>query len=254
MTIHRRKYSWGRAYVVSDNGKELILPSVTTVLKLLENQKYIKMQEDLGYEMYSRILDNASDRGSIMHRMLELFLLEWGKSRNIEKSIKTAQEYAIRESKGASEERIKIINRGRSLFWNFYHDKFWEGISEIVGNEIFLWTVFKGGWAGATDFVFRDYMGRLIVDDFKSSTSMKDENEILGYKIQICCYMFMCAEKYGEVPYMGRVRVSNEINNDIQTFIVYDYEIKEYLKIFLDLLKKFREEIMDFGNYTVEEN
>jgi hypothetical protein len=238
--IERRAYPWGRAYVVQQNGEELIFPSVTTVLKLLENEKYVRLRQEFGEEKWDKILANAAERGTIMHRMLELFLLEWDKSRDVEKALKTAQEYAIEEANNSDAARLKIVNKARNLFWNFYHDRFWESISEIVDNEVFLWTQFKGGWAGASDFVFRNLEKRLVVDDFKSSTSEKEEDDILGYKLQIAAYMFMCAEKYQEIPAMGRIRVSNENSDQIQTFIVHDYELKEYLKIFLDLLEKFR--------------
>ena len=238
--IERRAYPWGRAYVVQQNGEELIFPSVTTVLKLLENEKYVRLRQEFGEEKWDKILANAAERGTIMHRMLELFLLEWDKSRDVEKALKTAQEYAIEEANNSDAARLKIVNKARNLFWNFYHDRFWESISEIVDNEVFLWTQFKGGWAGASDFVFRNLEKRLVVDDFKSSTSEKEEGDILGYKLQIAAYMFMCAEKYQEIPVMGRIRVSNENSDQIQTFIVHDYELKEYLKIFLDLLEKFR--------------
>lgn len=238
--IERREYPWGRAYVVQQNGEELIFPSVTTVLKLLENDKYVRLRQEFGEEKWDKIMANAAERGTIMHRMLELFLLEWDKSRDVEKALKTVQEYAIEEANNSDAARLKIVNRARNLFWNFYHDRFWESISEIVDNEVFLWTQFKGGWAGASDFVFRNLEKRLVVDDFKSSTSEKEEDDILGYKLQIAAYMFMCAEKYQEIPAMGRIRVSNENSDQIQTFIVHDYELKEYLKIFLDLLEKFR--------------
>jgi len=238
--IERRAYPWGRAYVVQQNGEELIFPSVTTVLKLLENEKYVRLRQEFGEEKWDKILANAAERGTIMHRMLELFLLEWDKSRDVEKALKAAQEYAIEEANNSDASRLKIVNKARNLFWNFYHDRFWESISEIVDNEVFLWTQFKGGWAGASDFVFRNLEKRLVVDDFKSSTNEKEEEDILGYKLQIAAYMFMCAEKYQEIPAMGRIRVSNENSDQIQTFIVHDYELKEYLKIFLDLLEKFR--------------
>lgn len=240
INIERRAYPWGRAYVVQQNGEELIFPSVTTILKLLENEKYVRLRQEFGEEKWDKIMANAAERGTIMHRMLELFLLEWDKSRDVEKALKTAQEYAIEEANNSDAARLKIVNRARNLFWNFYHDRFWESISEIVDNEVFLWTQFKGGWAGASDFVFRNLEKRLVVDDFKSSTSEKEEDDILGYKLQISAYMFMCAEKYQEIPAMGRIRVSNENSDQIQTFIVHDYELKEYLKIFLDLLEKFR--------------
>lgn len=238
--ITRKNYPWGRAYVVEGlEGESLILPSVTTILKLLKNEKYEKLREEFGEDKWNKILNRAADRGNVLHKMLELFLLEWAKEKNVDRSLKKAQVFALEESRkeGANE---KIIEKGRNLFWNFYHDKFWENISEVVDNEAFLYTTFKGGWAGATDFVYRDVNNDLIVEDFKSSTSPKDEDDILGYKLQISAYMFMCAEKYKEVPKMGRIRISNEQSTDLQTFTVYDYELKEYLKKFVDLAQEFR--------------
>jgi hypothetical protein len=50
----------------------------------------------------------------------------------------------------------------------------------------------------------------------------------------------MCAEKYKEVPKMGRIRIANEQTEEIQTFTVYDYEMKDYLKQFISLMEEFR--------------
>jgi len=238
--ITRKNYPWGRAYVVEGQEREsLVLPSVTTILKLLKNEKYEKLKEHFGEDKWNKILDRAADRGNILHKMLELFLLEWAKEKDVDRSLKKAQVFALDESRKEGVNQ-KVIEKGRNLFWNFYHDKFWENISEVVDNEAFLYTTFKGGWAGATDFVYRDVNNDLIVEDFKSSTSPKDEEDILGYKLQISAYMFMCAEKYNEVPKMGRIRISNEQNSDLQTFTVYDYELKEYLKKFVELAQEFR--------------
>ncbi len=50
----------------------------------------------------------------------------------------------------------------------------------------------------------------------------------------------MCAEKYGIVPKMGRIRIANEQFSEIQTFTVEDHEMKVYLKQFIDLTEQFR--------------
>lgn len=239
--IERKNYPWGRAYIVEGVGDTpLILPSVTTILKLVKIEKYEILKEKFGEERWEKIMSEAAERGNIMHRMLELFLLEWDREKNVERSLKKAQVFAIEESRKEDGKNAKLVDRGRNLFWNFYNEKFWENISEIVENEIFLYTTFKGGWAGASDFVYRDLSGNLIVEDFKSATSPKDEDDILNYKLQISAYMFMCAEKYKEVPKMGKIRISNEQSSEIQTFTVHDYEMKDYLKQFISLLEEFR--------------
>jgi len=240
--ITRKAYPWGRAYIVEGASKApLILPSVTTVLKLLKNEKYEMLRKQFGDKRWDKILHDAAERGNVMHRMLELFLLEWAKEKNVDRSLKKAQIFAIEESRRDEGKFTKYVDKGRDLFWNFYHDNFWENILEVVDNEAFLYTTFKGGWAGACDFVYRDIEHNLIVEDFKSSTSPKDEEDILSYKLQIAAYMFMCAEKYNEVPKVGKIRIANEQTSDIQTFEVHDYELKDYLSQFIDLCEKFRE-------------
>lgn len=239
--IIRESYPWGRAYIIKGVSEApLILPSVTTILKLIKVDKYEKLKDKFGEERWAKIMSDAADRGNILHRMMELFLLEWAKEKNVERALKKAQIFAIEEARVDGGINAKAVEKGRNLFWNFYHSKFWEDIDEVVDNEAFLYTTFKGGWAGACDFVFRNHKKELIVDDFKSATSAKEENDILSYKCQIVAYMFMCAEKYGEVPKMGRIRISNENSNVIQTFIVHDYEMKEYLRKFIELLQEFR--------------
>lgn len=239
--ISRQAYPWGRAYIIEGADKApLILPSVTTILKLVKNEKYEKLKLQFGEKRWDKIMYDAAERGTVMHRMLELFLLEWAKEKDVERSLKKAQIYAIEESRRDEGKYLGYVNKGRDLFWNFYHDKFWENILEVVDNEAFLYTTFKGGWAGACDFVYRDLDYNLIVDDFKSSTSLKDEDDILSYKLQIAAYMFMCAEKYNEVPKVGRIRIANEQTSDIQTFEVHDYELKIYLSKFIELANEFR--------------
>jgi hypothetical protein len=240
--INRQAFPWGRAYVVEGAGEApLILPSVTTILKLVKNEKYEKLKEHFGEDRWNKILYDAAERGTVMHRMLELFLLEWTKEKDVDRSLKKAQIFAIEESKRDEGKYSKYVKKGRDLFWNFHHTNFWEDIEEVVDNEAFLYTTFKGGWAGACDFVYRDKEYNLIVDDFKSSTSLKDGDDILSYKLQISAYMFMCAEKYNEVPKQGRIRIANEQTSDIQTFVVHDYEMKDYLGQFIELAQKFRE-------------
>lgn len=239
--IHRKSYPWGRAYeVIRDHQTNLVLPSVTTVLKLLTEPKFKHLREKFGEEKWQQILDKASFRGNVMHSMLEHFLLEYADSRSVEKSLQVAQEIAKQEEE-KSPVSIDLVKKGRDLFWNFYHEKFWSDIKTVLHNELFLWTDFRGGWAGATDFVFEDFENNHVIIDFKSASSPKDEEDIFSYKCQISAYMFAYAERCGVIPHRGEIWISNEKNSNIQRFIVTREEFKEYLRKFLDLLKQFRE-------------
>jgi hypothetical protein len=231
-------YKWGRAYVVKFPEETYYLPSVTTVLKVLEPDKFTHLEEKFGKERWAQILKNAGDRGTIMHRMLEVFLLEYDFSKKVDLALEKALRVPEEEFSFISQE---VIKRGRNLFWNFYHDGFWKDIKKCVGNELFLWTLFKGGWAGTTDFIFETQSGVLVMQDFKSSTSIKDKDDILGYKCQISCYMYKYLDRFGVLPERGEILISNEEDEKLQRIVVEKHETPEYLKVFLDCLKKFQE-------------
>lgn len=230
----------GRLYKVkTGEGKEYYFPSVTNVLRLLTEPKYKSLREEFGEERWNRILNDAAFRGTVMHSMLENFLIEYSESRSIEKSLIAAQDTAKKEE-DKNPKKINLIKRGRDLFWNFYHNNFWEDIKRVLHNELFLWTDFRGGWAGATDFIFEDHSDNHIIIDFKSATSPKDEEDIESYKCQISAYMFAYAERYGVIPERGEIWISNEKDSTIQKFIVTKDEFKTHLRKFLELLEEFR--------------
>lgn len=239
--IQRKSYPWGRAYEVTiDHQTKLVLPSVTTVLKLLTEPKFKHLREKFGEEKWQQILDKASFRGTVMHSMLEHFLLEYAESKSVDKSLLSAQNIAKDEEKKFPD-KLDLIIKGRDLFWNFYHEKFWSDIKNVLHNELFLWTDFRGGWAGATDFIFQDFNDEHVVIDFKSASSPKSDDDIDSYKCQISAYMFAYAERYGVIPHRGEIWISNEKNSTIQRFVVTRDEFKEHLRKFLGLLKQFRE-------------
>lgn len=240
LEIVRESHQWGRAYTVTkQDGTKLIFPSVTTILKLITEPKFKPLREKFGEARWQKILDDASYRGTVMHNMLENFLLEFSVSRSIEKCLQIAQDTA-KDMESIEPHNANLIKKGRDLFWNFYHESFWENIKEVLHNELFLWSDFKGGWAGATDFIFEDYLGNHVVIDFKSSSSPKDENDILSYKMQIAAYMFAYAERYGVIPNRGEIWIANEKKTDLQRFIVTKDEFKIYLKQFIELRSEFK--------------
>lgn len=240
LEIVRESHEWGRAYsVTKKNGTKAIFPSVTTILKLITEPKFKHLREKFGEARWQKILDDASYRGTVMHNMLENFILEFSASRSIEKCLQVAQDTA-QNMESIEPHNSNLIKKGRDLFWNFYHESFWENIKVVLHNELFLWSDFKGGWAGATDFIFEDYLGDHVVIDFKSSSSPKDEDDILSYKMQISAYMFAYAERYGVIPNRGEIWIANEKKTELQRFIVSKDEFKFYLKQFIELRSQFQ--------------
>lgn len=240
LEIVRESHEWGRAYsVTKKNGTKAIFPSVTTILKLITEPKFKHLREKFGEARWQKILDDASYRGTVMHNMLENFILEFSASRSIEKCLQVAQDTA-QNMESIEPHNSILIKKGRDLFWNFYHESFWENIKVVLHNELFLWSDFKGGWAGATDFIFEDYLGDHVVIDFKSSSSPKDEDDILSYKMQISAYMFAYAERYGVIPNRGEIWMANEKKTELQRFIVTKDKFKFYLKQFIELRSQFQ--------------
>jgi hypothetical protein len=114
--IERKSYPWGRAYeVVRDHQTKLVLPSVTTILKLITEPKFKHLREKFGEQRWQQILDKASFRGTVMHNMLEHFLLEYAISRSVDNSLEVAQKIA-KEEEEKSPEKLDIIKKGRDLF------------------------------------------------------------------------------------------------------------------------------------------
>jgi len=237
--VTREQSEYGRSYVVYKNGKDIHFPSVTTILKLLTEPKFEDIRKQFGEDKWKKILDDASYRGNIMHLMLEKFLIEFSEEKNIENSLLIAQKFAIDESVKKPGD-VKLIKKGRDLFWNFYNESFWKDVKTVLHNELFLWTDFRGGWAGATDFVYGNFVDEHILIDFKSSISPKTEEEVESYYCQIAAYMFMYAERTGILPKRGEIWISNEKDNDIQRFILNDFDFKIHLRKFLNLLVEFQ--------------
>ena len=103
--IDRKNYDWGRAYIVEGTSEvPLILPSVTTVLKLLKNEKYDRLREQFGDARWDKIMSDAAERGNHLHKMLELFLLEWAK----EKNAKSLFMIALEDDRAEKMEKVYI--------------------------------------------------------------------------------------------------------------------------------------------------
>ena len=232
---------FGRAYKVYNETEFHYLPSVTTILKRNHQQWLVDLKDKLGERKFDEVTERGGRRGSVMHIFLEIFIDEYQKTRDPEHCLIFAQkEISLHPNLiGWNKKYPKEWKSGRDLFYNFYSDKFWESIKEVLHSEVFLYTFFKGGWAGATDFVYLNWDDEIIMEDFKSSSNVKDEEKIVNYFMQISCYMFMYAERFNKLPKRGIIKITNVETNSMQVFKVEDYEFKPYLKEFLVLLEDF---------------
>ena len=232
---------FGRAYKVYNDKETYFLPSVTTILKRNPQPWLNELEEALGPKKFQEVTVRGGRRGTVMHIYLELFIKEWNKNRDPEEALLYAQQ-AIKNHEDLLGWETKYPlqwKQGRDLFYNFYHEQFWLDIKEVLHSEIFMWSFFKGGWAGTTDFVYLNQADELIMEDFKSSSIPKDKDKIVNYFMQISAYLFMYAEMFGTLPKRGVIKITNLETHSMQTFTVEQHEFKAHLRKFLVLLEEF---------------
>lgn len=234
---------FGRAYSVETIDKKIFLPSVTTVLSLNIDKDLEELKVKLGPEKFKFYTDRAARRGTVMHKLMEDFLSLFNESKDMSANLMKSQKMFMADPEMALllQTNKEDCILGKNLFFNFYHTKFWVDFKEVLHNELFMYTLFRGGWAGATDFIYRNKQGYPIVVDFKSSSSIKDVAKIFNYKIQIAVYMFKYADMFGEVPLRGEIWISNAVDTNIQKVVITRDEFKYWVKQFLVLRDKFEE-------------
>ena len=149
-----------------DVGTEEKLPSVTTILSATQSEEkkesLAKWKQKVGENKADEIRDQAAERGTIMHRIIEGHLL--------------GQRHADLSDLGQNAGTMaqKIIDEGLEGHMN-----------EIWGSEITIY--YPGLFAGATDLA-GIYEGRESIIDFKQSNKLKRREWIEDYFIQLAAY------------------------------------------------------------------
>jgi hypothetical protein len=228
----------GRIYLIDDN---IRLPSVTTILSLNKEYDFTDLITKIGQSKFDDLTNCAARRGSVMHKLLENFLLLYEKELSITDclsgSIKMVSE--DKEFDYIKKDHPKDFKSGYNLFLNFYHQKFWWNIKKILHNELCLWTLFKGGVAGRTDFIFLTKDDCIVLVDFKSSSKIKDIESLINYRMQVSIYMFMFWETFKTAPARGEILISTVENNQIQKIVIELDEMKIHLNKFFELLEQY---------------
>jgi hypothetical protein len=155
----------GKRFYVSPAGE--YLESVTTFLGRHDKDKFKGWEDAVGLDEANRVRTRAASRGSMLHSIVEHYIL--GESLDFGKNI------LIKD----------LFNRFKKLV-----DK----LSTIHAIEYPLYSdVLK--LAGTVDCV-GVYNGKLSVVDFKSSNSRKDVGDIENYFLQCTIYSLMIEELY----------------------------------------------------------
>lgn len=183
-------------------------PSVTNVLSKKDNSSLDEWRERVGAEEAERISKEATNRGSMVHDLIERYL----RGEPIQFKHPTLKAHFF---------QIKPIL-----------DKF----TIIYANEIPLYSKYLKV-AGRCDCVAM-LDGEVQIIDFKTSKHYKEEDQIHSYNMQCSAYSFMLKEMYGIEVNKFTIIISNMYENK---YSVFEGKPKRYLRDFWELRQKWND-------------
>lgn len=241
----------GRAYALEGGEKVKFLPSVTSILSLKSSAYLTELEEKMSKEDLQRISGRAALRGTAMHKFLENYLICLRKKGNVDSCLL----YTQRKSTDSLLEEMdkERVDVGRSLFYNIFHSGVLDSIKKIIFTEQFL---YSETWlfAGTTDFGFLDMENRIVICDFKSSSSLRPEDVVHKYKIQTAAYSIAFEEMFGSKVHRGEIWIANP--DGLQIEITQGEEMEIHKQEFLDLCSTYHSmwDTEPFEQYYIQNN
>jgi hypothetical protein len=225
----------GRYYVV-DERKDIKLPSVTTILGKMQDKSGLDAWvAKVGEQKAKEISTFAANRGTFMHSLHEHYL-ESKFINPVEKPLQEAFKLAMAECNTLTKEELEC---GKDLFMQFHNNSdFYDRISEVMFQEIPLWSLKGGGYAGRMDLSIWGKPRIPKVIDFKTSRRPKKEEWIDGYKMQTAAYSVALHEQHGIFPESTEIWISCE-TGEVQMFEMDRSQIKYYFEKFYDMVVEY---------------
>jgi len=189
----------------NDIGEEK-LPSVTTILQATQSPEkraiLAKWKQKVGETKAESIKNEAGNRGTIMHRIIEGYI--------------TGEGHADLSDMGQA---------AGTMAQTIYKEGLKGSMDEVWGSEITLY--YPGLYAGATDLV-GIYEGREAIIDFKQSNKPKKREWIEDYFTQMAAYAMAHNHVYNTEIQSGVILMCTP-GNYFQKFIVKDKEFQQYM-------------------------
>jgi len=235
-----------RFYQVVEGEKVIAkLPSVTTILGNTKDKSGLeKWKKKVGEEEANRISILSMNRGTIMHRLIELYKpLEGNKSERLEQLKKlAAEDDEVNQFKEEADGDI-FLKEGWKFFMKFYlnSSNFFDRVEEVVLAEEFLWTAKQGGWAGTVDNISKMKDGSLLIIDYKNSRKPKRDEWIQDYYMQAAAYWIAYWDRFGKKATGGEIWIANEIDSIPQCFSLTEEDLKFYFQEFKRRREMFKE-------------
>ena len=196
------------------------LPSVTTILQATQPEEKRKSLEAWkqreGLEQAEKIKNEAANRGSIMHRVIEGYLL--------------GQRHADLSDLGRQAGVMAEI---------IYNEGLKDHMQEIWGTEVTLY--YPGLYAGASDLV-GIYDGRESIMDFKQANKPKRKEWITDYFLQLAAYATAHNQVYNTNINSGTILMCTK-DNYFQKFIVSGGEFQRYMWDWLRRVDQYYNEL-----------
>jgi len=238
--IRRVEINGRRYYQVSKDHQVLgLFPSVTTILgDTSDKSGLVKWKERVGEDEANKISKNSMSRGTVMHRLIELYKpLTGDKDEKLE-----AIKWHMRNDKEVKAFDEEYITQGFEFFMKFYNNssQFFDRVEKVLAAEKFLWSVKGGGYAGTVDNVSQMTDGKILVIDYKNSRKPKMEAWIQDYFLQASAYVVAYWERTGIKPNGVEIWIANEPENCPQIFRLTESDIKIYFKLFQERLAAFK--------------
>ena len=192
------------------------LPSVTTILQATQSDEkkaiLSKWRQNVGENKAEEIKNEAANRGTIMHRILEGYLL------------------------GQNHADFSDLGQQAGSMANVILESGIRGqLDEIWGSEITVY--YPGLYAGATDLA-GIYNGLESIIDFKQSNKPKRKEWIEDYFLQLAAYAMAHNHVYGTNIQSGVVLMCTK-DNYFQKFEARDKEFQEYTWKWLERVDKY---------------
>ncbi|MDB4339507.1 PD-(D/E)XK nuclease family protein [bacterium] len=193
----------GRTYVTPDGSR---YPSITTVLSILSEEAIAKWRKRVGEEEANRVGQRASGRGTLVHSIIERYLL--------------------------NEDTTDFLPHIRQSLENV-RPILDERLGKIFGLEVPLYSTHLG-LAGRVDCV-AEFDGVPSIIDFKTSKRVKKKENISNYFAQMSGYAVMWEERTGK-PITNTVIIMDVDDNEP---LVFKEHRDNYTKLLIDTKKEY---------------
>jgi len=221
---------WNKKFVYPTSTRSLIddqrhyainnekLPSVTTILQATQSEEkkasLAKWKQNIGENKAEFIKNEAAERGSIMHRVLESHLL------------------------GHRHADFSDLGQQAGVMANTILESGIRGhLEEIWGSEITVY--YPELYAGATDLA-GIYEGRESIIDFKQSNKLKRKEWIEDYFVQLAAYAMAHNQMHGTKIQSGTILMCTK-DNQFQRFDIKDQEFQRFSWQWLKKIDEFYE-------------